>query len=225
MEQRFGDYTLFDSETQINKDNRKLLHVICKCGSIDFKQERYLKSGHTSSCKSCASKKTAKNYPPPVRRTGYGELSGTHFIVIKSGADRRNIEFNITPKYIWELYESQDGKCALTGVDIILNRSLKNQNVDWDIITASLDRKDSTLGYVEGNLWWVHKDVNRLKNNYSMDELLYWAKLLVNKHGNPDPSVLNDNLVGTKEQRLDGEKSINNPSTSAQPCYAGEDIV
>lgn len=225
MEQRFGDYTLFDSETQRNKDNRKLLHVICKCGSIDFKQERYLFNGKTSSCKSCSSKKTAKNYPPPVKRTGYGELSGTHFLSIKHGAAVRNIEFKITPEYLWKLYVLQNGKCALTGVDIVLNRSLNKQNVNWSAITASIDRKDSTIGYVENNLWWVHKEVNRLKNNYSMDRLLYWAKLLVNKHGNPDPSVLNDNLVSTKEQRLDGEKSINNPSTSAQPCYAGEDIV
>ena len=33
---------------------------------------------------------------------------------------------------------------------------------------------------------------------------------------NPDPSVVNDNLVTTKEQRLTGEESTNNPDTSAE---------
>ena len=192
MNDSFGDYTLYDHETKVNSDNRKLLHVICKCGSIDFKQERYLTTGRSTSCKSCASKKTAKNFPPPIRRTGYGELSGTHFLSIKNNAIKRNIEFSISAERLWFLYEEQKGLCALTGVPIILNRSLKNQNVNWDVITASVDRIDSQIGYLEGNIWWVHKDVNRLKNNYSMDKLLYWAKLLVNKHGNPEPSIPNN---------------------------------
>lgn len=192
MNDSFGDYVLYDDEVVINKDHRKLLHVICKCGSVDFKQERYLLNGKCTSCKSCASKKTAKKFPPPVRRTGYGELSGTHFISIKAGAAKRRLSFNISAEFLWNLFEKQGGICALTGVPIILNRSLKNNNVDWDVITASVDRIDSQIGYEEGNIWWVHKEVNRLKNNYSIDTLLYWAKLLVNKHGNPEPSTLNN---------------------------------
>lgn len=31
--------------------------------------------------------------------------------------------------------------------------------------TASLDRIDSTKGYVEENVQWVHKDVNFMKSN------------------------------------------------------------
>lgn len=194
MNDSFGDYTLYDNEIVINSDRRKLLHVICKCGSIDFKQERYLVTGRSTSCKSCASKKTAKSFPPPIRRTGYGELSGTHFLSIKNNALKRNIEFSISAESLWKRFEKQEGKCALTGIPIILNRSLKKQNVNWDVITASVDRIDSQIGYLDGNIWWVHKEINRLKNNYSMDELLYWAKLLVNKHGNPEPSIPNNIL-------------------------------
>jgi hypothetical protein len=191
MNNSFGDYKLFDNETKVNNDNRKLLHVICKCGTIDFKEERNLLSGRTTSCKSCSAKKTAINHPPPIMYKGFGDLSGTHYLTIRNNAIRRNILFNLSPEYLWRLYERQKGKCALTGVDLVLNRSLKNNNVNWDVITASVDRIKSDCGYEDGNVWWVHKEVNRLKNNYSMDELLYWCKLLVNRHGNPEPSVLN----------------------------------
>jgi hypothetical protein len=191
MNNSFGDYKLFDNETKINNDNRKLLHVICKCGTIDFKEERNLLSGRTTSCKSCSAKKTAINHPPPIMYKGFGDLSGTHYLTIRNNAIRRNILFSLSPEYLWRLYERQKGKCALTGVDLVLNRSLKNNNVNWDVITASVDRIKSDCGYEDGNVWWVHKEVNRLKNNYSMDELLYWCKLLVNRHGNPEPSVLN----------------------------------
>ncbi len=27
----------------------------------------------------------------------------------------------------------------------------------------SLDRKDSSLGYTVDNVWWVHKDINKIK--------------------------------------------------------------
>ena len=57
---------------------------------------------------------------------------------------------------------------------------------------------------------------DRLKNNYSVEELLYRSKLLLEKHGNPDPSVVKEVEVTTKEQRLGIEDSTNNMPTSAQ---------
>ena len=103
------------------------------------------------------------------------------------------VRFDLSPEYLWRMFEKQKGKCALTNLDLTLNRSLKKQNVNWDVITASVDRINSDIGYVDGNVWWVHKEVNRLKNDYSLEELLYWCKLLVNRHGNPEPSTLNIN--------------------------------
>lgn len=41
-------------------------------------------------------------------------------------------------------------------------------------ITASLDRIDSSKGYVEGNVQWVHKDVNYIKQDL---EESYFKKL------------------------------------------------
>jgi len=224
METRYGDYRVYSEEVRTNKDGRKLLHVICDCGNIDFKEWRNLLLGKTTSCKSCSAKKTAKRFPPPVNRTGCEGLSGTHFLSIKSGANKRNLVFDLTPQYLWELYQKQNGKCAITGLDIVLVNKLTKQNPDWKVISASLDRIDNNIGYVIGNVWWVHKDINRLKNNYSMSELIYWSQLIVNKHGNPDLSILNDKEVSMKEQRLGGEESTNNPPTSAQPLseFAGQ---
>jgi len=35
--------------------------------------------------------------------------------------------------------------------------------------TASLDRIDNEKGYVEGNVQWVHKDINNMKHTYPND--------------------------------------------------------
>lgn len=211
---------------EVKHKGRLMCVCQCDCGKQEIKRKDWVHSGRTKSCKSCSAKLTASKYPPPVNRTGYGNLSGTHFLAIKNGAERRKIEFKVTPKFLWELFEKQNALCALTNVPITLTRDLKNQNVNWDIITASLDRIDNSIGYIESNVWWVHKEVNRLKNNYTLEELLYWSQLLLDKHGNPEPSSANEIKVAEKVQRLDGEDSTNNPSTSAQPQNTlGEDIV
>lgn len=210
---------------EVRRNQRIMYLVRCGCGKEEIKRKDHVRTNRTTMCKSCASKKTALNYPPPVNRTGYEGLSGTHFLAIKFGASKRNIEFNLSEKFLWNLFLNQRGLCALTGIPIILNNSIKNQNVNWDIITASLDRKDSNGGYIESNVWWVHKKINRLKNNLSVEELLYWSKLLVDKHGNPDPSISNTIKVDMKEQRLGGEDVTNNPPTSAQLPNMEDDIV
>jgi len=42
--------------------------------------------------------------------------------------------------------------------------------------TASLDRIDSTKSYHKDNIQWVHKRVNRMKMNYTMEEFVDWCK-------------------------------------------------
>lgn len=210
---------------EVSHKNRLMWKVQCDCGKVEIKRKDWVKSGRTTSCKSCASKRTAKNYPPPINFKGIGGLSKTHYSYIKYCADIRNIPFETSLEFLWELFEKQKGFCALSGLKLVLLPAIKSSNVNWDIITASVDRIDSSKGYTKENVWWVHKRINRLKNNYSLEELLYWSKLLLEKHGNPDPSVVNATIVTTKEQRLESEEATNNLSTSARHPVMDEDIV
>lgn len=219
---RYNQLTVLE---EVNHKKRWMFRTQCDCGKIEIKRKDWVVSGRTTSCKSCASKRTAQKYPPPINFKGIGGLSKTHYSSIKYNAERRQIPFDVSIEDLWELFLDQGGYCALTGIPLVLVPQIKNSNVDWDIITASIDRKDSTKGYTSDNIWWVHKEVNRLKNNYSLEELLFWCKLIVNTHGNPDPSVVNEIIVTTKEQRLGGEDSTNNPPTSAQHPKQDEDIV
>ena len=60
------------------------------------------------------------------------------------------------------MYVTYDGLCRLTGWPISLA---------YGQSTASLDRKNSKLGYEAGNIQWVHVMVNMCKNKY--DEALF----------------------------------------------------
>lgn len=163
---RFNQLVIVSEEIRVNKSGR-CFQVQCDCGKIEFKIAKHIVAGRCTSCKSCASKRTAKNYPPPIHSNYVGNLGKTYFSTLRNGALRRDLDFDITQEYAWELFKTQEGICALSGYQIKLSTKIRKCNPDYASFTASLDRIDSTKGYVVGNVQWVHKDINKLKNNYS----------------------------------------------------------
>ena len=99
-----------------------------------------------------------------------------NLIVLKAKSVVRKIEFNLTIDYLWNLYLSQDKKCTITGDELP------------NILKASLDRIDSTKGYIEGNVQWVTTQANRCKHILSMSELYEFAQKVLN-HANQQPST------------------------------------
>lgn len=93
----------------------------------------------------------------------------------EQGAISRNLDFTITQEYISNLFINQNAKCVLSGIDITLPKSSRECG------TASLDRIDNTKGYIEGNVQWVHKDINKMKNTHTQDKFIEWCKLVANK--------------------------------------------
>jgi hypothetical protein len=67
----------------------------------------------------------------------------------------------------------QDFKCSLTGWDITASDVYGN--------SASLDRIDSNIGYIEGNVQWVHKMVNMCKQQYTQEDFIYMCKSVSEK--------------------------------------------
>ena len=104
--------------------------------------------------------------------TGYGDLSGGRFNNIKRDAVRRDIEFKVDIQYLWNLFLSQDKICPLSGEKLVMSTNSK-------LRTASLDRIDYLVGYIEGNLQWVHKKVNVMKNSMPDDDFVSWCKKIV----------------------------------------------
>lgn len=127
---------------------------------------------------------------------------------LKRKAKERNYEFELTSEYLWNLFLLQNGKCALSGVELTLSTKIdKNHNLDRTNHTASLDRVDNSKGYIEGNVQWIHKIVNLMRRQFSVEEYVHWCTL-VSKYANPEPSSLNGIKVSEKVQRLENEEPI-----------------
>jgi hypothetical protein len=143
------------------------------CGSSQsYLRKHYAEHsfGLGKECKSCSNKRPENN----AHKGWVKDVLRISFVrKYKVNAELRNIEWNVDYEYLADLLISQDNKCALTGWEI----SAMNVNSN----TASLDRVDSSIGYVEGNLHWVHKMVNMCKQSYALNDFIDMCKLIAKK--------------------------------------------
>lgn len=129
---------------------------------------------------------------------GHGSIGGGFFAQIKNSANHRGIEFNISINLINELYKVQNGKCALSGLNITLPKSDEHQSTGN--YTASLDRIDSLKGYTKDNIQWVHKWVNKMKQNLQEDEFLYLCNCIVDNNKDKIKNVDINTLTQSKRR-------------------------
>jgi len=127
----------------------------------------YNKSHNQLSCKLCL-KDRQKKYKSKEDHVFARFIIYSKSRCKKWAASGREVEHNISLDYIIKLYIKQKGTCAISGLDL-----------DEDVM--SLDRIDSALGYVEGNVQWVHFDINRMKSDFSEQYFKHLCQAVTNK--------------------------------------------
>jgi len=165
--QRFDHLVVLSLDHTERKNNHSARFWKCKCDCGNEKVLRYdlLKYRPHRSCGhvQCHHKSHPHGKQSKVWK-GYGDISAAYYRNVQSNAKTRNFDFgaDVTLEYLWELFKKQEKKCALTGMALSFN--VADSTNDG---TASLDRIDAKLGYVRGNVQWIHKDINRMKQHYS----------------------------------------------------------
>ena len=172
---RFGKLVALNYVETINNLRRYLCQ--CDCGNQKIVIKKLLVRGDTTSC-GCEWFKSNVKHPS---WRGHGDIPLDFFNTIKRGAIQRNIEFNIPIEYIWDLFLYQNKKCALSGLDIKFSLTRKNRTLQR---TCSLDRKDSSRGYTNDNVQWVHKKINIMKNKPLDKDFIYFRLMVANKNKN-----------------------------------------
>ena len=95
-----------------------------------------------------------------------------------SDCRQRRKECNITPEYLKQIWECQNGICPYTGFKLELPR---RSSKHYYFKQASLDRIDSSKGYIEGNVEFVCLPINLAKNKYTKTEIIeFIAELIKN---------------------------------------------
>lgn len=110
-------------------------------------------------------KKYKESVRNAIQRSPEAFIRNLHHHIVKR-SNRLNksnrVDVNISYEHLLSIYHSQQGKCALSGLP--MSHQFKDPR------SISVDRIDSTNGYVVGNVQLVCKAFNLMKNNMTQDE-------------------------------------------------------
>lgn len=177
INQRFGKLVIKEKiDRPVGKNYGRIwLRCECDCGGeaiVTWEKIRY------DNVRSCSCSKRKRGADSPFWK-GCGEISADFLSTYRRNA--KDKEFHIDLKYIWALFLKQNRKCAISGVE--LSFDYQGDRTSWKTkatnkITASLDRIDSSKGYIKDNVQWVHKRINIMKNDLRDEEFVRWCKII-----------------------------------------------
>ena len=79
---------------------------------------------------------------------------------------------SLTLEYLKQQWETQNGICPYTKIKMILPRNTLEYCKIKSLKKASLDRIDSSKGYIEGNVEFVCSAINLGKNNFTKEAMV-----------------------------------------------------
>lgn len=159
--QLLEDYVNWNHKTKIQ----------CHCGNIFTSSIGNALNKTVKGCGCVLKNQAIENGKKRQKYKDYNDISGQYLYTVEKNAKARKIDFSVSIEYLYELYKEQNGKCALSGLKIFH----KKKQMDT-FATASLDRIDSSKGYIVGNVQWIHKTINQMKWNSSQEEFIEFCK-------------------------------------------------
>lgn len=146
------------------------------CYSKDEKYRNF-RSPECRECYSIRKKKYRKNTP---KRSDLEK----HLAILINGCKSRlnhsksksyrGITLDIDYKFLCELYNRQNGKCAISGLPMTYNVGAGRNHYN-----ISIDRIDSTKGYTKDNVQLVCVQVNMMKAEMQMEELYNFCDCII----------------------------------------------
>lgn len=166
----------------------KMIDLICADCGKEFQKEkreynRQIKNGNNRFFCSltCVAFTRNKENPPkgnvknfdPIRGKRKDEYSSFRWFILRTKArsKRKKVSFNLDPFFLKELWEKQKGICPLTGWKLILHNDNRYAWKNKSIQNASLDRIDSSKGYIQDNVRFVALIANYAKQSFTDKEL------------------------------------------------------
>lgn len=161
------------------KDGKLLCHI---CGEYKDPSEftyagankytlRQNKECRCNSCKSEQRKSAIATYDEDVKLE---KVLQVRWLAAKSRAMDKSLPFTITKEDLLTIWKSQNGKCAISGLDMTyeLGEGRTYTNV-------SIDQVSPSKGYTVDNIQLVCMAVNQLKSDLDMDTILTLCSAIV----------------------------------------------
>lgn len=167
----------------IKKENVKTSQFILKqqnkrkcpvCNQIKcLKTEWYEKIG--GCCISCEKIRGVKKFKTRQKKQT-SSLENFLNSKIRESLQRKHLENELTLELLMDIYNKQNGKCFYSGRELQITR--RNLSID----SLSIDRIDSSRGYVKDNVVLCSSVANFMKQNYNLNVFLEVCKQITHKH-------------------------------------------
>ncbi len=128
----------------------------------------------SSECRDCFRRRSSKNQKK--RHHAGGEDYHLSYLMrgVRHRARKGSIECDLDAGFLKILLSEQSGLCAISGIPLTFIKGHGHIPTN-----ASVDRIDVTKGYAKGNIQLVAHQVNTMKSNLSLDQLIVWCKLIL----------------------------------------------
>jgi hypothetical protein len=160
----------------------------------DCSKDSSRKLGYKNLCKKCASVIASEYYTKNVVKIRTRITAYSHsYVPLKhrnilsrlkalcTHAKNRKKEIDIDWQYLEEIWNQQSGLCAYSGEPLVVQANFPN--------TVSLDRIDSSKGYLRGNVQLVCAAVNRMKQEFSEEMFLDYCEKITNNRRKTTQSI------------------------------------
>lgn len=179
----------------MKNNTKKLGECICKnCGKL-FKKplteiRRSEKYGRPHFCsRSCTGKHNVKNFGDKKSSYDISKHSGnrfdgyTKFKYHYRNILKRNQIVDVDIQDLKDQWDRQNGICVFSGIKLELSSYTKIKKNP--IYSASLDRINSDKGYIKGNIRWVSRAINWMKNDMNDDMVNQLIDLIIENKKSP----------------------------------------
>jgi hypothetical protein len=176
-------------------DNRRKITLICVyCKNEYLKAQSEFKRNEKIGRLSFCSKRCAISYQCLNKEYHLLKYSG-NISYMKNSKKPRNVKDEYSPFrdfvrrankrkhfvdidviYLKELWESQEGKCPYTKIKLEFTSNINNNFYS----SPSLDRIDSSKGYIKGNVQFVSMPINYMKHTMSDNETKQYLDIIIN---------------------------------------------
>jgi hypothetical protein len=161
----------FNSDGEIFCYNCKIFKDL---SLYDDNQNNWYRNNKDRRCKSCKKEQYEKRRSKNRGKQDFDRIILERFHGLKDRAKRSGLEVNITLDDLKNLWNKQEGKCAISGIQMtyIFGKGRVPTNI-------SVDRINSLEGYTKTNIQLVCMAVNQMKSDLSITELVYFCEHIV----------------------------------------------
>jgi hypothetical protein len=128
----------------------------------------------SSECRGCFRQRSSQNQKARHHSGGVSYHLAYIARSAKLRARKNRLEYEIDAHFLTSLLQKQDGCCALSRVLLTFAKGIGHVATN-----ASIDRIDPNKGYTRDNVQLVAHQVNTMKSNRTLGELVEWCKLVL----------------------------------------------